>query len=104
MTLLTKCNIYKFTNTAATWKNSYEAIIAAAKRSRDEKYASLLPKPKRIVGNNIYDSDNNTYDNKISSISSIKYNLRSRKILDLPLNNKSNVNDKNIWKTKIMNE
>jgi len=37
--------------TATTWNNNYDAIIAAAKRSRDEKYASL-PKAKRNFKNN----------------------------------------------------
>jgi len=94
--------------TVATWNNNYDAIIAAAKRNRDEKYASL-PKAKRnFKNNNNIKINNNGYNNNINennnndlSINNnvnnnISYNLRNRKILKPNLNNniKNYINNK----------
>jgi len=43
--------------------NNYEAIIAAAKYNRDEKYTSLLPKPKRTFVNESIDNMDNSNTN-----------------------------------------
>ncbi|KAG4108382.1 hypothetical protein H8356DRAFT_1349556 [Neocallimastix lanati (nom. inval.)] len=61
--------------TMTTANNSYEAIIAANKRSRDEK----------TFVNESNDNMNN-YNNKISNVS-VKYNLRNRKVVDSAINN-----------------
>ena len=96
--------------TAATWNTNYDVIIAAAKRSRDEKYASL-PKAKRNFKNNndikINDYNNNINENNNIDLTisnnvnnNILYNLRNRKILKPNLNN----NIKNSIKNKGSNK
>jgi len=76
-----------------TANDNYKAIIAAAERSRDEKYTSLLPKPKRSFVNESNGNMNNS-NNNINNVS-VKYNLRNRKVADSVINNNNIINNEN---------